>query len=143
VNRACQARYNLLVSIPAEAITRGFRIRVQSTLLPERSDPENGRFFFLYKVEMRNDGSETLKLLSRHWIIADANGHVEEVRGPGVVGENPTLAPGESFEYVSACPITTPFGVMHGTYEMEVTGNGERFDAEIPAFALGEPTTVH
>jgi ApaG protein len=131
------------VPLPAEAVTRGVLVRVQSQYSPERSDPDNHRYFFLYKVVIQNQGVETVKLESRHWIITDANGRVEEIRGAGVVGEHPLLPPGESFEYVSACPLTTPFGVMQGSYRMVVAGSNERFDAEIPAFALGEPTTVH
>jgi ApaG protein len=83
-----------------------------------------------------------MQLISRHWIITDANGKVEEVQGPGVVGEQPVLAPGQSFEYTSGCPLTTPFGTMHGTYQM-ITRTGQRFDAQIPAFTLSEPHALH
>jgi len=92
----------------------------------------------LYTVQISNESSETVQLLSRHWIITDATGEVQEVRGPGVVGEQPVLAPGESFEYTSGCPLTTPFGSMNGTYQM-VTSRGERFDATIAPFTLSEP----
>ena len=126
----------------SEAITRGIRIRVQSSYVPERSDPDHGSWFFIYTVEVANQGTETAQLVSRHWIITDANGAVREVRGPGVVGEQPTLAPGESFTYTSACPLETPFGTMHGTYQM-VTPRGERFDAEIAAFSLGQPHAIN
>ncbi|MDX2166510.1 MAG: Co2+/Mg2+ efflux protein ApaG [Deltaproteobacteria bacterium] len=126
----------------SEAVTRNIRVRVQSSYVPERSEPEQGSWFFIYTVEISNQGSDTAQLVSRHWIITDANGAVNEVRGPGVVGEQPTLAPGESFTYTSACPLETPFGTMHGTYQM-VTKSGERFDAEIAAFSLGEPHAIN
>ena len=126
----------------SDAVTRGVRIRVQSQYLAERSDPDENRWFYVYQVNIANEGTETVKLESRHWIITDARGHVEDVKGPGVVGEQPVLHPGEAFEYVSGCPLGTSFGVMHGSYQM-VTDGGERFDAEIAPFALGEPTTVH
>lgn len=96
----------------------------------------------MYKVRITNIGTEGVQLVSRHWIITDANGHVEEVRGPGVVGYQPTLEPGESFEYTSGCPLKTPFGSMHGTYQM-VTRGGDHFDAEIAPFALSEPHSIN
>ena len=126
----------------SEAVTRGIRIRVRSAYVPERSQPEEGHWFFIYNVQISNEGSETAQLLSRHWIITDANGEVQEVKGPGVVGEQPSLAPGESFEYTSACPLATPFGSMRGTYQM-VSGGGDHFDAEIAAFTLAEPHAVN
>jgi len=104
--------------------------------------PEQNRWFYLYTVEISNEGSETVQLLSRHWIITDATGHVEEVKGPGVVGEQPVLGEGECFEYTSGCPLTTPYGSMHGTYQM-VTEDGDRFDAEIAEFALVQPHSIH
>lgn len=126
----------------SEAITRGIRVRVESSYVPERSEPERGSWFFIYTVEVANLGTETAQLVSRHWIITDADGTVREVRGPGVVGEQPTLEPGQSFTYTSACPLETPFGTMHGTYQL-VTNTGERFDAEIAAFSLGEPHAIN
>jgi ApaG protein len=126
----------------SEATTRGIHIRVRSQYVPDRSDPARSQFFFAYTVQISNDGNETAQLISRHWIITDAHGHTEEVKGPGVVGEQPTLAPGESFEYTSACPLTTPFGTMHGTYQM-VTPGGEHFDAEIAPFVLSEPHSIN
>jgi ApaG protein len=126
----------------SESVTRGIRIRVQSVYIPERSDPEQSFWFFAYQVEIYNDGTEMAQLISRHWIITDANGHVEQVKGPGVVGEQPVLQPGESFKYTSACPLRTPVGTMHGTYQM-VTGDGESFDAEIAPFSLGEPRVIN
>ncbi len=126
----------------SEAVTQGVRVVVRSSLDPSRSRPQRNQWFFLYTVTITNQGSETVQLLTRHWIITDGEGRVEEVRGPGVVGEQPVLAPGESFEYTSGCPLTTPLGTMHGTYQM-LTESGEGFDAEIAPFALSEPYTVH
>jgi ApaG protein len=117
-------------------------VQVQSQYAPDQSEPAQQQWMFLYTVTISNEGSETVQLLTRHWIITDGTGHVEEVRGPGVVGKQPTLAPGESFEYSSRCPLPTPFGVMEGTYQM-ISGSGERFDVKIAAFTLSEPYTVH
>ena len=125
----------------SEATTRGIHVAVRSRYVPERSKPGLG-WFFAYTVTIANRGTETARLVSRHWVITYANGQVEEVNGPGVVGEQPILAPGESFEYTSACPLPTPFGTMHGSYQM-VTGEGERFDAEIAPFTLAEPHAVN
>ena len=121
----------------SDTLTRGIRVRVQSFFVPERSAPESGEWFFAYRVSISNEGSESAQLVSRHWIITDGDGQEQEVRGPGVVGEQPVLAPGEAFEYTSACPLGTAVGTMRGSYQM-VTGEGERFDAEIGAFTLGE-----
>ena len=127
----------------SEAVTRGIRVRVEAEYAPDRSQPLRNQWFFLYTIEITNESDETVQLLSRHWIITDAMGDVQEVRGPGVVGEQPVLEPGESFRYTSGCPLTTPFGSMHGTYQM-VTGKREVFDIEIAPFTLSEPyTTVH
>jgi ApaG protein len=126
----------------SEAVTRGVRVQVESEYAPERSDPSRKEWFFLYTVRITNEGGAVVQLLTRHWIITDGTGHVEEVRGPGVVGKQPVLKPGESFEYTSGCPLSTPFGVMEGTYQM-VTPDGERFDAKIAPFTLSEPYTVH
>lgn len=117
-------------------------IDVRSSYLPERSDPANQQWLFAYWVRISNQGAESVQLISRHWVITDAHGKVEEVRGLGVVGQQPILAPGESFEYTSYCPLSTSFGTMHGTYLME-TGSGEQFDAEIGAFTLAEPSAVN
>ena len=121
----------------ATAVTRGVRVDVESEYVSERSEPEDNNYFFAYRVRISNEGEETVQLLSRHWIITNADGRMEEVEGPGVVGKQPTLAPGESFEYTSFCPINTPIGTMHGTYQM-VTDDGENFDVEIPPFTLAE-----
>jgi len=126
----------------SEAVTRGIRVEVQSVFVPERSDPDDAQWFFAYRVRITNEGDQPAQLVSRHWVIIDGHGRVEEVRGPGVVGEQPTLGPGEAFEYTSACPLRTPQGSMHGTYQMLGPG-GERFDAEIAPFALGKPEAVH
>lgn len=126
----------------SEAVTRGVRVRVQSEFNADRSDPSRSQWFFLYTITISNEATETVQLLTRHWIITDADGKVEEVRGPGVVGKQPILKPGESFEYTSGCPLATAFGMMEGTYQM-VTGGGERFDAKIAPFTLSEPYTVH
>jgi ApaG protein len=125
----------------SEAVTRGVRVQVASAYAPERSQPTSNQWFFLYTVTISNESADTVQLLTRHWIITDGAGQVQEVRGPGVVGKQPTLKPGESFEYTSGCPLSTPFGVMEGTYQM-VTANGERFDARIAPFTLSEPYSV-
>lgn len=117
-------------------------MRVRSAYVPERSQPDQHQWFFVYTVRIVNEGPDTVQLVSRHWIITDANGHVQEVRGPGVVGEQPVLGPGDAFEYTSACPLPTPFGTMHGTYQM-LPGGGEAFDADIAAFTLSEPTAIN
>ena len=126
----------------SEAVTRGIRVNVQARYVAERSRPMMNEFFFAYTIRIANEGRETVQLVSRAWLITDAEGHTEEVRGPGVVGEQPVLAPGEAFEYTSACPLTTPFGSMRGTYQM-VTEGGERFEAEIARFQLAEPYSIH
>ena len=126
----------------SEAVTNNVRVEVESQYAPEHSQPFQSQWFFYYTVRITNEGAETAQLLSRHWIITDATGQVEEVRGLGVVGEQPVLAPGESFQYTSGCPLKTSTGVMRGTYQM-VTEGGDRFDVEIAPFALHEPYTVH
>ena len=126
-----------------EAVTRNIRVQVESEYAPDRSSPSQSQWFFLYTVRLTNEGTETVQLISRHWIITDAMGDVKEVRGLGVVGKQPVLEPGQSFEYTSGCPLTTPFGSMRGTYQM-TTAVQEGFDVEIPPFTLTEPyTTVH
>ena len=126
----------------SEAATRGVRVHVRSEYAAERSQPARNQWFFLYTVTITNEGPEPVQLLTRHWIITDGAGQVDEVKGPGVVGKQPTLASGEYFEYTSGCPLSTPFGIMEGTYQM-ITGSGERFDARIAPFTLSEPYTVH
>jgi ApaG protein len=126
----------------SEAKTRGVRVSVQSEYAPDRSRPADNQWFFLYTITIANEGHDTVQLLSRHWIITDGSGHVEEVRGPGVVGQQPVLEPGQSFTYTSGCPLGTPFGKMEGTYQMTSKG-GEFFDVTIAPFTLSEPYTVH
>jgi ApaG protein len=126
----------------SEATTRGVRVAVVSEYAPGRSKPQDNQWFFLYTITITNEGTETVQLISRHWIITNANGQIEEVRGPGVVGEQPVLAPTESFTYTSGCPLTTAFGTMEGTYEMAAK-SGDRFEAKIAPFTLSEPYTVH
>ena len=123
------------------ATTRGVRVAVSPRFLPEQSQPEQGRYFWTYAVRIENCGEETVQLVSRHWMITDARNHLEEVRGPGVVGEQPVLRPGESFEYTSGCPLGTSSGAMEGSYEM-LTTDGAVFDAAIPAFSLHLPTAT-
>lgn len=126
----------------SEAETRGVRVEVQSRYIREKSNPANKQWFFAYDIRISNNGTDVVQLLNRHWIITDANGHVEEVKGPGVVGDQPVLVPGESYEYTSFCPLTTPFGTMEGSYQM-VTDSGASFNAAIAQFALSEPMTVN
>jgi ApaG protein len=120
----------------SEVVTRGVRVKVESQFSPDHSDPREHRFFFVYTIRISNEGEATVQLINRHWIITDANGRVEEVRGPGVVGKQPVLKSGESFEYSSGCPLRTRFGSMHGEYEMLIVDTGERFDATIAPFPL-------
>jgi len=126
----------------SEATTQGVRVAVVAEYAPARSRPQDQQWFFLYTITISNVGTDTVQLLSRHWIITNGKGEIEEVRGPGVVGEQPTLAPNESFTYTSGCPLTTAFGTMEGTYQM-VTRGGEHFDAKVAPFTLSEPYTVH
>ena len=126
----------------SRAVTRGIEISVQSSYVPEQSEPDQQQWFFAYQVRIHNAGEETVQLITRHWVITDANGKVEEVRGPGVVGKQPTLEPGQSFEYTSACPLETAFGTMQGSYQMQLN-EGDEFDAEIAPFTLAAPNAVH
>jgi len=131
-----------VASSSSEALTQGIRVSVECRYAPEYSRPQRNQWFFLYTIQITNEGREQVQLLSRHWVIRDATGRVEEVRGPGVVGETPVLEPGEAFEYTSGCPLPTPFGSMEGSYEM-VTAKGERFQAEVAPFTLREPGAIH
>ena len=126
----------------SEAITRGIRVQVESRFAPEHSDPMKKQWFFYYTIQITNEGSDTVQLISRHWVITDANGEVEEVKGLGVVGKQPVLSPGQSFKYTSGCPLATPFGSMQGTYQM-VTADGAQFDLAVAPFTLSEPYTIH
>ena len=121
-----------------ETVTHQIRVRVTSEYLKDQSEPSDNYFFWAYKVEITNLGSGTVQLKTRHWRITDANGRTEEVRGPGVVGEQPVLEPGKSFTYSSGCPLKTPQGLMVGSYQM-VDGDGQTLDVAIPAFSLDSP----
>jgi ApaG protein len=120
------------------ANTREIAVSVQPTYLETRSSPDSSQYFWAYRVIIENLGQETVQLLSRHWMITNARGELTEVKGLGVVGEQPVLKPGESFEYTSGAPLNTPSGLMGGAYEME-SESGERFDIEIPTFSLDRP----
>src|SRR5271169_6732803 len=123
---------------PYMAITRGIAVSVEPAYLEANSSPRNSQYFWAYHVTIENQGQETVQLLSRHWMITNARGELTEVKGPGVVGEQPVLKPGERFEYTSGAPLNTPSGMMGGAYQMESEG-GERFDIEIPTFSLDRP----
>ncbi|RMG52765.1 MAG: Co2+/Mg2+ efflux protein ApaG [Gammaproteobacteria bacterium] len=118
------------------------RVDVETQYVEQESDPDSDRYVFSYTITIRNEGDTPARLLSRHWIITDANGKVQEVRGPGVVGEHPHLKPGEGFRYTSGTLLETPLGTMQGSYQM-VTDDGEHFDAEIPPFRLSVPNLLH
>jgi len=120
------------------AVTRQIEVRVTPSFMPDRSSPENGYFFWKYTIMLTNLGGETVQLKTRHWRITDAQGRLQEVRGAGVVGEEPVLGPGENFEYTSGVPLPTSSGFMTGSYGM-VTAAGESFDIAIPAFSLDTP----
>jgi ApaG protein len=126
----------------SEAVTHNIRVEVLSQYSPQNSRPLEDVWVFQYTVRITNQGSETVQLVSRHWIITDAFQHTEEVQGPGVIGEQPVLAPGQSFQYSSWCPLHTPAGVMRGTYQMAGT-DGRQFDIEIAPFALKAPYAVN
>lgn len=126
----------------SDTITQGIRIQVQPSYVPERSDEQSGPYFFTYHITITNEGSEPAQLVSRHWIITDGAGRVEHVRGPGVVGAQPRLAPGESFEYRSFCPLPTPIGTMEGTFQM-VRDDGTLFHAVIEPFTLAAPHALN
>jgi ApaG protein len=128
-----------MTEAPYEAETRGVIVRVQPRYLPEQSDPDARRWVWSYAIEIVNASAETVQLISRHWIITDAWGRVEEVQGPGVVGEQPTLKPGDAYAYASGCPLSTSSGSMVGTYQM-VTDLGQTFDIAIPPFSLDVPS---
>lgn len=126
----------------SSAITNGIRVSVTSVYVPAQSSPTEKRYVFAYTVRIGNEGSQVAQLRSRHWIITDAKGKVEEVRGPGVVGKQPLLRPGENFEYTSGCVLETPRGSMHGSYQM-FRPDGEQFDAEIAKFDLSMPFNLN
>ncbi len=117
-------------------------VTVSTEFVEEQSDIANGPYVFSYSVKIENTGSKTAQVLSRHWIIKDAFSQIQEVKGPGVVGAQPVLKPGEHFEYTSGCPLNTPMGSMKGTYQC-VAEDGHKFDADIPEFILSMPRTLH
>jgi ApaG protein len=123
----------------SEATTNGVQVEAVARFAAEHSAPHLSEWFFLYTIRITNLSDEAVQLVARHWVITDATGKVEEVHGPGVVGEQPVHAPGESFEYTSGCPLATPFGFMRGRYEMVATAARRRFDAEIAPFELRQP----
>ena len=123
-------------------ITREIRVTVRPFFLEDQSSPDEMHFVWAYHVRIENQGPQTVQLRNRYWRITDSMGRIQEVRGAGVVGEQPVLRPGESFQYTSGCPLKTSTGVMRGTYQM-VTEDGDHFDVEIAPFALHEPYTVH
>lgn len=126
----------------SNSITDGIRVTVQSEYIPEQSTPAAKRYVFAYTIRISNEGTSIAQLRSRHWVITDAMGKVEEVRGPGVVGKQPALEPGQSFEYTSGCMLQTPRGEMRGTYQMQ-RKDGTTFEAEIAAFELALPYTLN
>ena len=121
-----------------EAVTRGIRVRVEPAFLEDQSVPEDGQYFWAYTIQIENLGTETVQLKTRYWRITDSTGQIQEVRGAGVVGEQPLLRPGDSFEYTSGAPLPTPSGFMGGFYQMQSAG-GELFNVEIPTFSLDSP----
>ncbi len=120
------------------SVTRAVRVTVDPIYLEDQSSPLDDHYVWAYQVKIENDGADTVQLINRHWRITDSLGRLHEVRGEGVVGEQPVLRPGESYEYTSGTPLATPSGIMMGSYEME-TSTGERFDVDIPAFSLDSP----
>ncbi len=128
--------------MPIRQVTNNVAIEVTTQYFSEHSQPEEGRYIFGYKIRISNLGLKTVQLVSRRWLITDAKGETEEVEGPGVVGQQPHIAPGSSFEYESFCPLPTKTGSMQGSYQM-LTDSGEKFETEIPQFFLVEPSSLH
>lgn len=124
------------------AVTNGIRVEVESRYVGSRSNPAANQYFFAYRIRIVNESDRTAQLISRHWIITDGNGQTQHVRGPGVVGQTPRLAPGESFEYESFCPLTTALGAMKGEYQF-VDEEGGAFDVEVAEFSLEEPMSLN
>ena len=122
--------------------TRGITVTVEPVYLEDQSSPTENHYVWAYHVKIENGGAETVQLRRRYWRITDGRGQVQEVRGPGVVGEQPSLAPGESFEYTSGCPLSTPYGTMRGSYQC-VASDGTQFDVPIPEFILTVPRVLH
>ena len=126
----------------SEALTEGIRVGVEAEYSPEHSQPSANRWFFLYTITITNESPETVQLISRHWTITDATGEMEEVRGLGVVGDQPVLEPRESYQYTSGCPLPTPFGSMQGSYQF-VTSGGSQFNAQVARFELRDVGAIH
>jgi ApaG protein len=126
----------------SEAETGGIRVTVRARYSGEHSSPPNSRWFFLYTIRIHNESETAVQLLNRHWTIVDGTGHTEEVHGPGVVGEQPVIEPGNGFEYTSGCPLPTPFGSMAGSFEMQ-RADGTQFEAEVGLFELIQPSSIH
>ncbi|KQS46890.1 MULTISPECIES: Co2+/Mg2+ efflux protein ApaG [unclassified Sphingomonas] len=127
---------------PNAATTDGVTVRVSVSYLPEQSEPERGRWFWAYHIRLENEGTDTVQLLTRHWVITDGRGARHSVEGEGVVGEQPVIEPGASFDYVSGCPLATPSGAMQGSYQM-VREDGAVFAVEIPRFSLFAPAVLN
>ena len=127
---------------PNATTTRGVTVRVSVSYLPEQSEPQRGRWFWAYHIRLENEGDETVQLLTRHWVITDGRGARHSVEGEGVVGEQPVIEPGASFDYVSGCPLATPSGAMQGSYQM-VREDGAVFAVEIPRFSLFAPAVLN
>ncbi|WP_375427000.1 Co2+/Mg2+ efflux protein ApaG [uncultured Sphingomonas sp.] len=126
---------------PHSATTRGVTVRVSVNYLPEQSEPDRGRWFWAYHIRIENEGDDVVQLLTRHWIITDGRGARHTVEGEGVVGEQPQIEPGSSYDYVSGCPLATPTGTMQGSYHV-IAGDGETFDVAIPRFPLTAPAVA-
>lgn len=127
----------------SDTTTRGVRIIVRPRFVSEQSDPAAGQWLFAYHITVQNHGPKAVQLISRHWVITNGEGQVEEVRGAGVVGHQPLLKPGEEFQYTSGCPLSTPVGTMHGEFNMIVQDSGEKFDAKIEPFRLAVPKLLN
>lgn len=124
----------------SKKLTQGILVEAESFYVPEQSSPEENHYFFSYRIQIKNESDQKAQLLNRHWIITDGHGRIHEVKGPGVIGKQPELEPGQSFEYESFCPLETPTGLMKGFYEMK-SSKGDSFLVEIPAFFLVEPSS--
>jgi ApaG protein len=142
VRIACEAVFVCNSTLMAEAKKYEIAVDVATRFLTEQSDADSGRYVFSYSITIRNTGTVPAQLISRHWIITDAEGQIQEVRGLGVIGQQPLLAPGAQFEYTSGCALATPVGTMRGSYQMTAE-DGVQFECEIPEFVLSMPRTLH
>jgi ApaG protein len=129
--------------VTEKSVTNGIEVEVESFFVPEQSDIDHSRYFFSYRIRISNSGSKPVQLVARSWTITDGCGRTENVEGAGVVGQQPKIRPGESFEYESFCPLGTPTGTMRGSYQMLCLESGDNFQAEIPSFFLIEPSSFH